>query len=193
MKKTGLNWNFWIATGFGVGKSPIIPGTCGSLLTFPLLFGLAMLLPGIEQLNHYIYSVYTPVFYVSSVVLIFAIISYLLGLWALPGYLYQHDDADPKEVVIDEIAGQALTLAGTMPVAVLLAHDRTILWLVLIGSFITFRLCDMLKPWPVNWVDQNVKGPMGIMLDDVVAAIMAMLLFYALFFIAIDYQLLNVQ
>ncbi|MEC8995984.1 MAG: phosphatidylglycerophosphatase A, partial [Pseudomonadota bacterium] len=49
----------------------------------------------------------------------------------------------------------------------------------LIG-FCLFRTFDILKPWPINWVDRNVKGGLGIMLDDVLAGIMAVLCMQAI-------------
>ena len=48
-----------------------------------------------------------------------------------------------------------------------------------IASFILFRLFDVLKPYPVNFVDDNVKGALGIMLDDVLAA------FYSIIFLCV--------
>jgi phosphatidylglycerophosphatase A len=46
------------------------------------------------------------------------------------------------------------------------------LWLYVIG-FLLFRIADILKPWPASWADRRVPGALGVMLDDVVAAIYA--------------------
>jgi phosphatidylglycerophosphatase A len=62
-------------------------------------------------------------------------------------------------VVIDEVAGQLLTLLVVPPTFIN----------YLIG-FVLFRIADIVKPWPANWVDQNIKGGLGIMLDDILAA-----------------------
>lgn len=48
-------------------------------------------------------------------------------------------------------------------------------WLWVLLGFGLFRLLDIVKPWPIKWVDQQVKGGLGIMLDDVLAGIMAAL------------------
>ena len=48
-------------------------------------------------------------------------------------------------------------------------------WVWVILGFVLFRLFDILKPWPVKWVDEQVKGGLGIMLDDVLAGAMAVL------------------
>lgn len=74
------------------------------------------------------------------------------------------DRGDPGLVVIDEIVGQliVLTAAPHHPVAVL-------------AGFALFRLFDILKPFPVGWIDRHLHGGLGIMLDDVAAALYALL------------------
>jgi phosphatidylglycerophosphatase A len=47
-------------------------------------------------------------------------------------------------------------------------------------AFILFRLFDILKPWPINWVERNTPGGLGVMLDDVVAGLMACVIIVAL-------------
>ncbi len=75
------------------------------------------------------------------------------------------DHGDPGIVVIDEIAGLliALTAVPLKPVPVLL-------------GFVLFRFFDIVKPFPVGWLDQHIHGGLGIMLDDVVAGLYALLL-----------------
>jgi phosphatidylglycerophosphatase A len=67
-------------------------------------------------------------------------------------------------VVIDEIVGQliALSLAPAHPAAVL-------------AGFCLFRFFDILKPFPIGWIDAHLHGGLGIMLDDVVAGLYALL------------------
>ena len=69
---------------------------------------------------------------------------------------------DPGPVVWDEVAGYLLTMLG-LPLG--------IVWVV--AGFALFRLFDIWKPWPIGWLDRNIKGGIGIMLDDVVAALFA--------------------
>ena len=69
---------------------------------------------------------------------------------------------DPKGVVWDEIVGYLITMLG-LPVG----------WVWALGGFVLFRLFDIWKPWPIRWVDRRIKGGLGIMLDDVIAAIFA--------------------
>lgn len=74
------------------------------------------------------------------------------------------DRPDPSIVVIDEIVGQliALSLAPAHPAAIF-------------AGFILFRFFDILKPFPVGWIDRHLHGGLGIMLDDVVAGLYALL------------------
>lgn len=74
------------------------------------------------------------------------------------------DCGDPGLVVIDEIVGQLIALAA-IP-----AHP---LWVLL--GFVFFRIFDILKPFPAGWLDGHIHGGLGIMLDDVVAGLYALL------------------
>lgn len=49
-------------------------------------------------------------------------------------------------------------------------------WTALVLGFLLFRLFDITKPWPIQWVDNHVEGGLGIMLDDVLAGVLAGLL-----------------
>jgi phosphatidylglycerophosphatase A len=46
-------------------------------------------------------------------------------------------------------------------------------WQWILAGFVLFRLFDIVKPWPVNWLDQRLKGPLGIMADDMMAGLYA--------------------
>jgi phosphatidylglycerophosphatase A len=69
---------------------------------------------------------------------------------------------DPPAIVIDEVVGQWITLA-------LVPLDPLIYAL----GFLLFRVIDVIKPWPVNFIDRAVTGGFGVMLDDVVAGLYA--------------------
>ena len=139
-----------IATWFGSGLLPKAPGTWGSLAAVACA-ALLVWLGGTWAL-------------LVALVLVLA-----LGLWASERYVGGGDQADPGDVVVDEVAGQWLTL---LP----LALDP---WLYLFG-FLAFRLFDVLKPWPIGWLDRNVQGGLGIMADDVAAGVYAGALCYSL-------------
>ena len=132
-----------VSTWFGCGFIKLAPGTIGSIAAVPLAWVLAEL-GGILTL------------------IIVTTVLFLIGIWAAHTYVLRVQDEDPPQVVIDEVVGQCLTLL-VVPVDVIY---------YLIG-FVLFRLFDIIKPWPVNWADKNIKGGLGIMLDDVLAGIYA--------------------
>ena len=74
--------------------------------------------------------------------------------------LHAHDH---PAIVWDEIVGVFISLFMV---------PKEALWLLL--GFVLFRVFDVLKPWPISLVDKQVKGGLGIMLDDVVAALFAL-------------------
>jgi phosphatidylglycerophosphatase A len=53
-------------------------------------------------------------------------------------------------------------------------------WLWIVAGFVLFRLFDILKPWPIKWLDRKVGGGFGIMVDDLLAGMAAAALLYLL-------------
>ncbi|WP_168464023.1 phosphatidylglycerophosphatase A family protein [Wolbachia endosymbiont of Ctenocephalides felis wCfeT] len=126
-----------------------MPGTVGSLASLPL----------------------APVI-LSNKILGAAIISFLfvVGLWSTGNYVKHYQTSqDPKEVVIDEVVGQLLTI---LLASVLFSNYKDDYFLLLL-CFLSFRFFDIIKTWPINLIDKNTKGPLGVMLDDIIAAILA--------------------
>jgi|TARA_B110000438_G_C15774698_1_gene633521 phosphatidylglycerophosphatase A len=69
---------------------------------------------------------------------------------------------DHSSIVIDEVAGMLVALA-------FVEHDL----LIYVFVFFLFRLFDIWKPWPISWVDKNIKGGWGILFDDLIAGLFA--------------------
>lgn len=134
-----------IATGLGIGLLPAAPGTWASLAALPLGW-LVAVTSGAASL------------------LIAAAIAFGLGWWASTRVAEASGLFDPGFVVIDEIAAQLLVLAAA-----------PLDWRFYLAAFLLFRLFDIWKPFPVNWLDRTVKGGFGIMLDDVAAALYALI------------------
>lgn len=133
-----------LVTWFGAGLLPKAPGTWGSLAALP--FAALMVLYGGPRLL------------LGASALCFAI-----GWWFTRDYLWRTGTDDPPEVVIDEVAAQW---------AVLVAAPLDPLFYG--AAFVLFRLFDIVKPWPIRLVERRNSGAMGVMLDDVVAAIFAL-------------------
>jgi phosphatidylglycerophosphatase A len=77
---------------------------------------------------------------------------------------------DHGAIVWDEIAGYLITM---------LLVPAT--WQTIIVGFVLFRIFDILKPWPISYIDKNVHGGFGIMLDDVVAGLLALACMHLIF------------
>lgn len=130
-----------LATWFGSGLLPKAPGTWGSLAALPFAWGLGL-------------AGGWPLLLAGSLV------CFVVGWWAVAVYVRRTGADDPSEVVIDEVAGQWLVLAAAPPEP-----------LFYMTGFALFRLLDITKPWPAGWADRHVHGGIGVMLDDMLAAV----------------------
>ncbi len=147
--------SFYSASVFGVGFLPHAPGTFGSLVAVPLT-ALLWVAGG-------------PVSWLRVLVIITAALLTLGFISVTLALRYTGDDKDPSFIVIDELAAQMLVYI--LPLS--LFASRVGLLIIFIGGFILFRFFDIVKPFHVGWVDRNVRGAMGVMLDDIVAAVYA--------------------
>jgi phosphatidylglycerophosphatase A len=133
----------FLAFGFGAGLSPRAPGTCGTLAALPVWWLLATFLP--------LWG------YLLATLAVIAIGPWLCGQTARDLEVHDHGG-----IVWDEIAGLLVTLVA-LPVTGMTA---------LLG-FVAFRVFDILKPWPISWLDKHVGGGVGIMVDDLLAGVFA--------------------
>ncbi|HIA58595.1 MAG TPA: phosphatidylglycerophosphatase A [Gammaproteobacteria bacterium] len=140
----------WVAMGFGSGSSPVAPGTMGSLAAIPL----------------YLLARPLPLGWYGLLVLFMAV----AGVWLCGVAAEQMGEHDHPGIVWDEIVGMFIALALVPPTA----SGLRLAAYVVVG-FVLFRVFDILKPWPISWLDQHVPGGLGIMLDDVAAGFVALL------------------
>lgn len=143
-----------LATGFGSGLSPIIPGTMGTLAAIPFYLLLVQL-----PLPLYL------------VVVAAACVVGVKICQVTSDDMRVHDHGS---IVWDEFAGFWITML-VVPLFNLSVTD----WKWLLTGFVLFRFFDMVKPWPIGWLDKQVHGGLGIMLDDIVAGVMAGFALYA--------------
>ena len=128
-----------LATVGGAGYAPVAPGTVGSAVGV-LIFAVTRAWPWGSQ--------------VSLLVLIT-----LVGIWSATAAARHFQREDPGFVVIDEVAGQLLTLC-LLPVG---------MFGMLVG-FVLFRVFDIVKPWPARQLEA-LHGGLGIMADDLMAGV----------------------
>ena len=134
-----------VATGAGAGYSPFAPGTAGSAVGLLLFWPLA--------------SLSLPLYAVTVVGTV------CVGIWAAEQMCRLWNTQDDGRIVIDEIAGQLITLVPLLS----LGRAHSFGWVV--TGFVLFRCLDVWKPGPVRWLDQNLHGGAGVVLDDVLAGV----------------------
>ena len=135
----------------GAGLSPKAPGTVGTLASLPVgLFVLYTL--GMETL-----------FMLTLAITV-------IGIFEINKYEKTTGTHDQQHIVIDEAAGMWLSLMIAYSTAITLEYAYA--QVLAIGlSFTTFRLFDIWKPSTIGWIDRELKGGLGVMLDDVLAGI----------------------
>ncbi len=134
----------FLAFGFGSGLAPFAPGTFGTLMAVPLYHLLLQTQP-------------LPVY-----LFILAVVC-VAGIWICHKSSQLLGVHDHSGIVWDEFAGFFVTM---------IAAPEGWLWIII--GFALFRLFDIWKPWPISMLDKKVEGGLGIMLDDIVAGIYAL-------------------
>ena len=133
----------------GVGYLPGAPGTYGSAVAVLLFWGVAAA------------GVSWPVYLIATLALTGR------GTWAAGAACRAWDTHDDGRIVIDEVAGQLLTL-----LPLLLLGSSNTFFPALVTGFVLFRVFDIAKPGPVRWAE-GLPGGVGVMADDVVAGLLA--------------------
>lgn len=132
------------------------------LLAFGFGSGLAKKMPGtigtLAAIPIYIAIIHTNIWLYS----LLTIGATVAGVWICEDAAKKLGEHDFGGIVWDEIAGLLITL-WFVPFS----------WFALLLGFVLFRVFDIIKPWPIKWVDQKVSGGFGIMLDDVLAGLLA--------------------
>ena len=142
-------FNLLFVTFFYIGKIKYAPGTFASLVTclvFLLLISIFNFL----------------------VIFLITLTIFCYSFVAINNSFDEFRSEDPQEIVIDEVVGQMLPLLA-IPIYETLYPLPTMYYCV--SAFILFRLFDVWKPYPISYVDNNIKGSLGIMLDDILASI----------------------
>lgn len=135
-----------LATWFGCGYAPVAPGTVGAaaavLISWALGWGVAAHLAA-------------------------GVLAGAIGVWASTTESRRSGRKDPGHIVIDEVAGQWITLAGALSTS----------WPALLYGFLLFRLFDIWKPAPVRQLERLPEGA-GIMADDLMAGVYGAVVLY---------------
>lgn len=137
---------FRLASVLGLGKAPVAPGTVATLVA-----GVPCYL-AVGRFGWQIQSAFAGALFLAG--------------WYLSGKAERElGSTDPGEIVIDEVCGYLVAMIG----------HRLSFWSILTG-FLLFRLFDIWKPWPIGPVERKLTGGASIMIDDVLAGILANIL-----------------
>jgi phosphatidylglycerophosphatase A len=147
-------------TTVGVGYLPLAPGTWGSLVAVGIyvllanIFGAYRFAPGSSGSELMIATIH-------AAILIVFLLFVLLGVWAAGRATELFGDLDPSQAVVDEVIGQLI---------VFLFIPFTTSWLLVSAGFIFFRIFDIWKPYPIDYL-QNLPAGIGVCADDILAGV----------------------
>lgn len=139
-----LNPLHFLALGFGSGLAPKAPGTFGTLAAVPLVWVCS--------------SYLSLQVYIALTLLLSVVGIWICGITA--DDMQVHDDSS---IVWDEVVGLFITMLA-VPLG----------WQTMLIGFVLFRVFDILKPWPISYLDKHVHGGLGIMVDDILAGCFAL-------------------
>src|SRR5260370_15080370 len=139
-----------IATWLGCGYSPVAPGTAGTAAALAIAILLAR------------FAGWKPWYFV-----VLAVVALAPAIWAADVTARILGKKDPGQVVVDEVVGEWITLAGA----------TSLNWKSYLGAFVLFRLFDIWKPPPVRQLEA-LPGGAGIVADDVMAGVYAALVLF---------------
>jgi phosphatidylglycerophosphatase A len=97
----------------------------------------------------------------------------VLSVWISARAERIHGGHDSGKIVIDEVVGMLVTVIGV-------PFD----WSLVVTAFFLFRALDIIKPQPIRWVDKNVPGGLGVVLDDVAAGVVGCALLHGAHWLA---------
>jgi len=140
------------ATLGGIGMVPIAPGTFGSITAWIIFV----------YLSHFISMIN---------MLILTILFFILSIWICSEASKDLENKDHKSIVIDELVGMWIAL---LPVLVI-ANSQFERIVYALAALILFRFFDILKPFPISYFDKNYKNGFGIVIDDVISGLIAII------------------
>ena len=145
----------FLAIGFGSGLLKPAPGTWGTLAGLML----SILLWNITQSNLFF--------------IFLTVISFIFGCYLCQKTSNDLDVHDDGRIVWDEIVA----------IFLMFAFLPEYNWFTYILTFISFRIFDILKPYPIRYFDEKLESGLGIMVDDILAAIFALISLYIIYWI----------
>ena len=149
-----------IVTMFGVGRIKYFPGTFASLITASMYYFFYTI-----KINYFL--------------LIFInLFLFIYSVWMINNLEGEFEEIDSKEIVIDEFLGQSIPIIFFYIIFYEGSVSTNFFLIIVFLSFIGFRFFDILKPYPINYVDKNIKNGFGVILDDLIAGLFTLIVLY---------------
>ena len=149
-----------LLTMFGVGYSKYAPGTLASLITSII----------------YIFCFNLKINYL--ILILFFLLILIISIKLIDNKKNDFTEIDAREIVIDEFLGQSIPLLFFYILLTMTASSVKSYIILTSISFIGFRIFDILKPFPINKIDKEMKNGTGVVLDDLVAGIFTLIVLY---------------
>jgi len=163
-----IKYHGWILTFFGCGKWKYGPGTLASLVTTFIWL----------MVSYLFYIKQIPVIFETVMWLSLSVAMFVYGLFIIPLYSKMLGVEDHSSIVLDEVMGQIVALAITYhfikPYYFIIDETRINSLIIIFHisfCFLLFRLLDIAKPSFIGRIDRNIKGGIGVMLDDLVCGL----------------------
>jgi phosphatidylglycerophosphatase A len=156
----------FLAAGFGSGFIPFAPGTFGSLVGCLIAYGLI----SVSAANALL---------LQNLLIIASVLLAALGFWSASRAEKIFGKKDASQIVIDEVCGQVISFVFIAP-SLVVPGPQLFWWFGI--AFGLFRIFDILKPYPINAL-QDLKGGLGVMMDDIFAGIYAALILELIIFV----------
>ena len=149
-----------IVTMFGIGLIKYFPGTFASLITASIYYFLYTI-----KINYLL-------------IILINLFLFVYSIWMINNLESEFEEIDSKEIVIDEFLGQSIPILFFYIIFYEGSVSNTFFLIIVFLSFVGFRFFDILKPYPINFVDKNMKNGFGVILDDLIAGLFTLIILY---------------
>ena len=149
-----------IVTMFGIGLVKYFPGTFASLVTAS------------------IYCLFYTIKLNYLLLILINLFLFIYSVWMINNLEGEFAEIDSKEIVIDEFLGQSIPILFFYIIFYEGSVSNNFFFIIVFLSFVGFRFFDIFKPYPINYVDKNMKNGFGVVLDDLIAGFFTLIVLY---------------
>ena len=149
-----------IVTMFGVGLIKYFPGTFASFVTASIYCFFYL-----TKINYFL-------------LILLNLFLFIYSVWMIDNLKGEYSEIDAKEIVIDEFLGQSIPILFFYIIFYEGSVSNSFFIIIVFLSFVGFRFFDIFKPYPISYVDKNMKNGLGVILDDIIAGFFTLIVLY---------------